>query len=201
MNGIVNIDSRLFRFSTKILNLFLLNILWVIFSLPIITVGAATSSLYYVTLKMVRNEEGYIIQSFFQAFRQNFKQSIIIEFVLLISGVILFGDIRYFLTMDNIFGYICASIFAIGLTIYVFVLIFVFPLIAKYNNTVIGTLKNAVVMSLRHLPTSIAVAILLISMLYGFYVSVPLMIIISLIGVSGYAYIGSILFRNTFEKH
>jgi uncharacterized membrane protein YesL len=193
-------DGRIFRFATKVSNLFLLNILWLIFSIPIITMGAATSALYYVTLKMVKNEEGYIIKDFWYAFRQNLKQGIMIEFVLLVGGVILLGDIWYFLHLGNIFGYIFAAIFSIGLTIYVLTLIFIFPLLAKYSNTVFGTLKNAVLLSLTHLPSSIALAVLLIIMLYGFYVSVHLMIIFSVIGASGYAYFGSILFRSIFEN-
>lgn len=193
-------DGRFFRLATKVSNLFLLNILWIIFSIPIITMGAATSAVYYVTLKMVKNEDGYIIESFWIAFRQNLKQGIVIEFVLLIGGVILLGDIWYFLHMGNIFGYILAGIFSIGLTVYVLTLIFTFPLLAKYSNSVSGTLKNAVLMSLTHLPSSIAMAVLLIIMLYGFYVSVHLMIIFSLIGASGFAYFGSILFRNIFEN-
>jgi uncharacterized membrane protein YesL len=123
-----------------------------------------------------------------------------IEFVLLVGGIILLGDIWYFLHLGNIFGYIFAAIFSIGLTIYVLTLIFIFPLLAKYSNTVFGTLKNAVLMSLTHLPSSIALAVLLIIMLYGFYVSVHLMIIFSVIGASGYAYFGSILFRSIFEN-
>jgi uncharacterized membrane protein YesL len=193
-------DGRIFRFATKVSNLFLLNILWLIFSIPIITMGAATSAVYYITLKMVKNEEGYIIKDFWYAFRQNLKQGIMIEFVLLVGGIILLGDIWYFLHLGNIFGYIFAAIFSIGLTIYVLTLIFIFPLLAKYSNTVFGTLKNAVLMSLTHLPSSIALAVLLIIMLYGFYVSVHLMIIFSVIGASGYAYFGSILFRSIFEN-
>jgi uncharacterized membrane protein YesL len=193
-------DGRIFRFAAKVSNLFLLNILWLIFSIPIITMGAATSAVYYITLKMVKNEEGYIIKDFWYAFRQNLKQGIMIEFVLLVGGIILLGDIWYFLHLGNIFGYIFAAIFSIGLTIYVLTLIFIFPLLAKYSNTVFGTLKNAVLMSLTHLPSSIALAVLLIIMLYGFYVSVHLMIIFSVIGASGYAYFGSILFRSIFEN-
>lgn len=193
-------DGRFLRLAAKVNNLFLLNILWLIFSIPILTMGASTSAVYYVTLKMVKNEEGYIIKDFWYAFRQNLKQGIIIELVLLVGGVILLGDIWYFLHLGNIFGYIFAGIFSIGLTIYVLTLIFIFPLLAKYSNTVFGTLKNAVIMTLTHLPSSIAMAVLLIIMLYGFYVSVHLMIIFSVIGASGYAYFGSILFRSIFDN-
>lgn len=201
MAGIFDVDNRFFRFVTKITNLLLLNILWTIFSLPVITMGAATSAVYYVTLKMVRNEEGYIIKSFWKAFRQNLKQGIIIEVILLVCGVVLLSDIRFFLLMGGTMGYIAAAIFSISVVIYVFAMIFIFPLVAKYSNTISGNLKNAVIMPLKHLPTSISMAILLIVMLYGVYTSIPLMVIFPLIGVSGYAYVGSILFRSIFEKY
>ncbi|MEW9053758.1 MAG: DUF624 domain-containing protein [Neobacillus sp.] len=200
MTGIFDFDSRFNRFITRVTNLIGLNILWIIFSLPIITIGPATSAVFYVTLKMVRNEEGYIFLSFLQAFKQNFKQGILIEFILLFCGVILLGDFRYFFYMGTFTGYILAGLFSVALTIYLFVLIFTFPLLANYHNTIAGTLKNAVIMSLTHLPRTIALAIMLIIMMYGFYVSVPIMIIFSILGVSGYAYISSILFNNIFRK-
>ena len=200
MANLFDIDNRFFRYVAKLTDLVLLNILWVIFSIPIITMGAATSAVYYVTLKMVKDEEGYIIRSFWKGFKQNLKQGIIIEVILLISGIILLGDIRYFLVSKNIFSYLFISIFVIGLIIYTFTLIFVFPIIAKFNNTVSETLRNAVVISLNNPLVSISMTVLLIVMLYGFYVSVPIMVIFPLIAVSGYAYIGSILFRDIFER-
>lgn len=201
MAGFFDLDNRFFRFVTKLTNLILLNILWVIFSIPIITAGTATSAVYYVTLKMAKDEEGYIIKSFWKGFKQNLKQGIIIEFILLTIGIVLYADIRYFLLNGSIFSYLFAAIFAIVTIIYVFTLIFVFPIIAWFNNTTLGALKSAVIMSLKHLPASIWMTILLAVMLYGFYTSVPLMVISPLIAVSGYVYVGSIIFRGIFNKY
>lgn len=194
-------EGRLFRFMTKLMNLILLNILWIIFSIPIITMGTATSALYYVTLKMVKDEEGYIIRSFWKAFKQNLRQGIIIEAIFVVCGVILLGDIKFFLRSTNIYGYIFVAVFSIGFIIYLFMFIYTFPLVAKYNNTVNNTLRNAVVMSFKHLSNSIAMLTLLSITLYGFYVSVPIMLMILTIGASTYAYICSILLRNIFNKH
>ena len=72
-------------------DLFMLNVVFVICCLPVVTIGASLTALHYVTLKMARNEESYIIRSFFKSFKQNFKQSTIINLImLLIAGVLYF---------------------------------------------------------------------------------------------------------------
>lgn len=201
MGDIFNMENRFFRFVMKLTNLILLNLIWIIFSIPIVTMGAATTAVYYVTLKMVKNEEGYIIKSFFKAFKQNLKQATVIEIIFLLVGVILYADIRYFLLHTSIFAYLFVAVFIIILMIYIFTLIFVFPIVSKYNNTVFGTIKNAVIMSLQHLRTSLSMAILLVVIAYGFYASLPIMLICPFIAVSGYAYVGSILFSGIFSKY
>ena len=199
--NLFDIDNRFFRFVSKLTNIILLNILWLIFSIPIITTGAATSAVYYVTLKMVRDEEGYIIKDFLKAFKQNFKQGVILEFVLLLVGIILYADIRFFWLHESMFSYFFIIILAIVCVLYIFTLIYIFPITARYSNKLSLNLKNAVIMSLKNLKISIVMTVLLIVMLYGFYVSVPIMIIFPFIAVSGYAYVGSILFRGIFEKY
>ena len=199
--GIFDIDNRFFRLVTKLMNIILLNILWLIFSIPLITMGAATSAVYYVTLKMVREEEGYIVKDFMKAFKQNFKQGVLLEFVLLLIGIILYGDIRFFLLHDSVFSYLFIAILAIVCIQYIFIVVYIFPITARYRNKLFLNLKNAVIMSLKHLKISIVMTVLLIVMLYGFYSSVPIMVVFPFIAVSGYAYVGSILFRGIFDKY
>ena len=78
MGRIFSLDSPLFSFLNKVADLILLNILTMICCLPIITIGASMTALHYVVLKMVRDEESYIVRSYFKSFRQNFKQATII---------------------------------------------------------------------------------------------------------------------------
>lgn len=67
-------------------DLMILNIVFIICCLPIVTIGASLTALHYVTLKMVRNEESYIVKSFFKSFKQNFKQATIINLIMLLFG-------------------------------------------------------------------------------------------------------------------
>ena len=68
MNRLFSLDGKLFHILSRIADLILLNVLWLLSSLPIITIGASTTALYYVMLKIVKNEDSYIIRSFFHSF-------------------------------------------------------------------------------------------------------------------------------------
>ena len=70
-----NLDSPFMRFLTKMADLIILNILYMICCIPIVTIGAASTALYTVSMKAVKNEESYIIRGYFKAFKENFKIS------------------------------------------------------------------------------------------------------------------------------
>ena len=72
LQGLFNYDNPVWRFIGKLGDLIILNVLWLITSIPIVTIGASTTALYYVTLKLVRDEDGYTIRSFFKSFKENF---------------------------------------------------------------------------------------------------------------------------------
>ena len=74
MNKLLDPESPIMQFITKIAHSAYLNVLWFVCCLPIVTAGASTTALFYVTLKMAKNEEGNITKSFFRAFRENFRQ-------------------------------------------------------------------------------------------------------------------------------
>ena len=101
MGRIFSLDSPLFSFLNKVADLILLNILTMICCLPIITIGASMTALHYVVLKMVRDEESYIVRSYFKSFRQNFKQATIIWLILLLVGAVLMGDVVFLKFYSN----------------------------------------------------------------------------------------------------
>ena len=72
LSGLFNYDNPIWRFIGKFWDLLIIHILWVICCIPIVTVGAATTAMYYVTLRLVRDDDGYTIRSFFKSFKKNF---------------------------------------------------------------------------------------------------------------------------------
>ena len=82
------IDSKFYEVVSRIADLVVVNLLFVLCSLPIITIGASTTALYGVTKKMAENREGYIFRNYFRLFKENFKQSTIMWSILLLLALI-----------------------------------------------------------------------------------------------------------------
>ena len=92
MGGLFAADGKLAQILGNIADLVILNVLWIVCSIPIVTAGAAATAFYSVTLKLIKNEESYVTRSFFRAFRENFKQSTIVWLVLLAVAAVLGCD-------------------------------------------------------------------------------------------------------------
>ena len=73
MGRFFNMDNKFFTVMGRIADLCILNIICLVCCIPIVTAGASITAMYYVTLKMVRNEEAYIVRSFFKSFKDVFK--------------------------------------------------------------------------------------------------------------------------------
>lgn len=97
--GLFNYDNPVWRFIGKLWDVLVVNILWIICSIPVVTAGASTTAMYYVTLKLARDEDGYTIRSFFKSFKENFKQATAIWLIFLLTGMLLAFDVYYFIKM------------------------------------------------------------------------------------------------------
>ncbi len=141
-----------------------LNLLWFLCSIPIFTMGAATTALYYSCLKIIRDEEGHVSATFFRAFRENFKQATVLWLILLGAGLFLACDgyILYHLrqstegTMAVVWTVALAVVIAAGVML-VIVLEHVFPLLASVSNTNRAMLKNAFLIGTHYLFATILI--------------------------------------------
>lgn len=174
MDRIFNMDNKFFTFMGKAADLILLNVIFLICCLPVVTIGASVTAMYYVTLKMVRNEESYISRSFFQSFRQNFRQATGIWLILLAGGTVLWLDFQIMEQAGSggIFQAVYLGLCFI-LLIYGMISAYIFPLLAKFDNTVKNTFKNSLLMSIRHLPYTILLLLItyvpmFLTLNYGF---------------------------------
>lgn len=157
----MNPESPVMLFFTKVAYSAYLNVLWFICCLPIFTVGASTTALYYVTLKIARNEEGNVTKSFFRAFKANFKQGTMIWLILLVSGIILAldGYIFYHMRFENAFWAIGTAVFIVLLAAYAIILMYIFPLQAKFENTVRMMFINSIMIGMRFLLCTVLMAV------------------------------------------
>ena len=126
-----------------------INLLWIICSLPIVTFGAATIAAYSVTLKMADETEGYVARQFMKAFRANLKNGVLLGILFLVCGYVVWLDFSLFNQFpDNPLILLIAGI--IAAFIFLLAFLYAFPLQARYENTLINTLKNSFDISIRY---------------------------------------------------
>ena len=206
MGRFFNMDNKFFVFMGKIADLCMLNLLCIICCIPIVTAGASLTALYYVTMKMVRNEEAYIFRSFFRSFKQNFKQATVINIIMLAAAALLYIDTNIAGKMGQPAGKILGMIFAAFNLLYVMILLYVYPLLAKFYNSVKNTFKNAILMAIRHLPYTILMLLIcacpiLILFIPSFQIQMSLIMLVILFGPAVIAYGNSHFFVRIFDKY
>lgn len=199
-------DSPLMRFLTKIADLMVLNILFCVTSIPLITIGASWTALYSVTLKMVRDEEGSVSRSYFRSFRQNFRQATLLWLGVLVVLALLVLDIR---VLNGMTGGTAPGLLRVGVEILallgIMVLQYLFPSLARFEASLADTLKNACMMALAHLPktalmTAAAVGAVWITLINNTTIAVGLMVW-PLIGFSLMAFGNSGILRKVFDNY
>ena len=205
LSGIFNYDNPVWRFIGKFCDVLILNVLWLICSIPIVTVGASTTAVYYVTLKLVRDEEGPTIRSFFKSFKENFKQATVLWLIMLVVGCLLGFDLYFFLglqTTPSMFRTIMVAIFGGFSLIYLFVLLFVFPLQARFYNPVKRTLFNAFFISVRHVLHSLGILVMDIGLvLVALFLLPMLQALLFLFGFPLLAFLNSYIIVGVFDKN
>lgn len=167
MSNLFNMDGPVLQFINKIVYSVYLNILWFLCCIPVITAGASTTALFYVTLKIAKNEEGNITKAFFRSFRENLRQSTLIWLILLALGIILSVDgyVLYHMRFENVFWTLCTAVFCVAAAAYAIVLMYIFPLLARFDNTVGAMFKNALFIGVRFLFCTVLMAVIYFVML------------------------------------
>ena len=205
MRGFFSLDGPLYSFLSKMADFLILNVLFIVCSLPVFTIGASYTAMSYVTLKMVRGEDPYIWQNFWKSFRQNFKQGTLI-WVFSILVFIFLGMDFYIINSQNttLFAVIRILLWCVCL-IALSVFLYVFPIISHFVCSTTQALKNAVFMTFGHLPYTLVMLVITGLILYLCACSVKtfaLVVVISgICGFSVVAFIYSILFDRIFKKY
>lgn len=158
MAGIFRIDSPFMQFMTKFFDMVVLNIIFLICCIPIVTIGASCTALHTMMLKIAGGEEPYIIKGFFKAFKDNFVQSTISWIILAAAGGFLYVDSMMTVRMGT-GDFAMKIILGIASVVYIFILLYIFPIQARYKNTLRANYKNALLVAIRHLPKTVLLAL------------------------------------------
>lgn len=197
-------DNPVVRGIGRIADFVMLNLLWIVCSLPIITIGASTTALYTVMLKIVKNEEGYIVKGFFKAFKENFKQSTVIWLVFFVLGVVLLVDFSALRLMSASVAGIMQILLLLMSALLISGGVYAFGLQARFVNTVKNTLKNAVILVFAKLPYTILIVIISVGPVIATFLSGETLVIgftlWIFVGVALVAWLNSFILRSVFRK-
>lgn len=151
-----------------------LNLLWLICSLPIVTVGASTTALYSVTIKLIRDAESTsIVRQFFDSFRANFKQATQLWLLLLGVGVFLGLDAYTLFHLRQtttgapaILWTVFFAVILAAILLYSIVMAYIFPMLAYFNNSNRAMLLNSFLVGIHYLFCTIVVLAIHVAMFY-----------------------------------
>ena len=205
MKNIFGEDGLIYRVLNRAVDLVILNVLFLVSCIPVITAGAALTALYSVTLKMCRNEESYIARSYLKYFRENLKKSTLLWLICMAALLVLVADFMIFTGMDIGVGRgFTVPVLAAALVGYM-MFSWIFPLTAQFENTVGNTLKNSLIVAMTRIGYTVPVtAVNLIPFLLIFYGGEPLvwgLRIYLLLGFALGAYLNSFLIRRAFGRY
>ncbi len=163
MKSIFSHDGVLFRITERLGNLILLNLLYLLFCIPIVTIGPATAALHYVTLKYAANEEDRVWEPFIHSFKQNLKQGLIVGLLTVVVGVFLAFDLYYIYQMvsaGQMLDKVALVLVSLACIVYLMATAYIYPLLARYENSIRQMLRTATILAIRHLPATVCMAII-----------------------------------------
>ena len=150
-----SVDSPLYRFLSRVLDILKLNFLWILGSLPVFTIGASTTAAMSVALKLADDEEGYIAKSY----KANFKQGVPMGLIFLVAWYAVYLDFQLFGAVKNN-PVILLIIGMVSVFLVIIAMIYSFSLLARYENTVVRTIQNSMDISRKYFGKTLILVIL-----------------------------------------
>jgi len=205
MGKLFHPDSGLMKGLSMVGDLMLLNFLYILCCIPVVTIGAASAAMYSVTLKIAAREERKIVKPFFSAFKESFLRATAMWLIFLAAGYLITLGIRVINANPNDLPWVFNVVYALAGILLLIVMSWSWPLEARFENSVGHTLKNALLLGLTHPFISLVTAVLTVLPVafavfatYWFLVS---SIIWFLFGFSCIAMVNSLLFHRVFKKY
>lgn len=166
MGRIFDMNNPVWSTIGKLVDVFVLHFLWLICCIPIVTIGPSTIALYYSLMKTVKDENPHYVKTFFRAFKENLRQGMIMGVILTVMGGLMAYAFVFYSragnTQGNYYWQILKIMTIVFSVIYVFILQYAFALMARFENTILQTLKNAFFMSIKNLGWTVLMLVVLV---------------------------------------
>jgi len=194
-------DSPVIGFLNRLVDLILLNFIWLVCCLPIVTIGASTSAMYYVCIISIRQGDGYVVRRFFKAFKENFAKATIIWLFLVLIGALCLLDLGFWYRMGGSIGKIMLCVSG-GIAIIILLISeYIFPIVAKFEGNIGNVVKNAAAMAIGYLPYTLIILLLDAAFVFVNIKTVAANVVTVFIGFALFTYIKSFVFYRVFMNH
>lgn len=179
MANILNYDNKFFQIINKLVDCFYISLLWIIFCIPIVTIGTSTTAMYYTVNKVLRGNRGYVWRSFWDSFKSNFKQSAIIWLICLAAGILLGLDayITYQMLANGEKIGVLYYIFLVMLVFLVLWMCYLFSYTARFENSIKLIMRNCAMIAIANLPKAFLIFVLLVLAVFIVYL-LPFLILL-----------------------
>ena len=195
MDRLFNVNNPLMRALSKLFDIGWLSLIYVVFCVPLVTIGAATTSLYYVSAKVLRKDRGYVWSEFWHSFKLNFKPATLMWLIFAAIYGLLYFNLTTFNTSNAAGGYLVGAYIALAFIV-TCVASYAFCLLSRFNMNVRGILRYALYMSFRHFLHTLCFLAILFVAGFGIYAGFRVQLPIFLLFVPG---LGSFLYTFPME--
>ena len=198
-------DSPIMSFLARVADLVILNVLWLLCCLPVVTAGASTTAMYHVVRHLQEESISSVTRDFFRSFKSDFRQATPVYLLLLIptAAVVMNAWILSAQSSDVVPVYVRA-IWMVSALMLTFVVSFVYAVMAYFDDTVWKTLRTAAVLAVAKLPRTVLISAINLLPIIMLFVSLPFFLRSSifwlLIGGSLTAYLNMLILRPVFKK-
>ena len=157
-------DNGFFRALSKLVDCIWLNFLFVLTCIPVFTIGASMTALYYTMQKVIRNDRGYVSSEYWHALKTNFKQATLTWLIVLAVGLLTFFDIHFMKAMDKAGQPLGKAyvFFQVLLALEILWCTYLFPYMSRFINGMKATMKNAALIAVLNLPWTLLILVLLV---------------------------------------
>jgi uncharacterized membrane protein YesL len=172
------LDTRVYRWLEVATDFFLLNLMWLVACLPVVTIFPSTAAMFGVVRDWVRRKEGSLTRTFITRFRENLGQSLLVGAIWTVFGMALFLDFLVANQLSYWAQIVLKSVLVLVSTVYAFCSVYLFPVMIHYETDWKTVIKNSLLISIGRLPTTVVCLMFLVVMV-GLTVAVPFLVVIT----------------------
>lgn len=201
MKGLFNIDNPVMRFITKVGYLWWLDILFVVTSLPVFTIGVSITALNYACMKLL-DDEGSITANYFKSWKENFKQGTGLGLMYLAFAALIAIALVFYNKMDQSeLKLMWACVIAIGI-LYLISLCWVFAVQSKFVHPVMDTIHYSFVIAFQNLPETFLILVTIIAVIFLNVTQPFIVLFITLnFGIGWCFYLFAYFYRHVFDRY